>query len=203
MRPDGWLQQGKVPLELQTDRLGVLLDQFDISVDIARQRLEGLGDAEYLWQPSANAWTIRPRAEAATPMAFGAGEWVLDFAPETPGPPPVATIAWRLGHLQWGLRARHEWTFGSRSRRPEECAAFSPIAAEGLASLWEAAASWRDGLATLTDAQLDTVGFGQFPYGLDPTLPFIGIVWWVNRELIHHTAEIALLRDLWENGLGR
>jgi hypothetical protein len=28
-------------------------------------------------------------------------------------------------------------------------------------------------------------------------LPFIAIVWWTNRELIHHLAEIALLRDLW------
>lgn len=190
-------------MELRTDRLGVLLDQFDTSLDMARQRLDALGDAEYLWQPSANSWTIRRRAEATTPMAFGAGEWVLDFALETPQPPPVTTIAWRMGHLQFNLRARHEWTFGGRSLRPEECLTLSPVAADGLASLWEAAASWRDALATLTEAQLDTVGFGQFPYGLDPTLPFIGIVWWVNRELIHHTAEIAVLRDLWENGIGR
>jgi hypothetical protein len=28
-------------------------------------------------------------------------------------------------------------------------------------------------------------------------LPFIAIVWWTNREFIHHSAEIALLRDLW------
>jgi hypothetical protein len=52
-------------------------------------------------------------------------------------------------------------------------------------------------VGTLTDEQLDTVGFGQYPAGLDPTLPIIAIVWWVNREFIHHTAEIALLRDLY------
>jgi hypothetical protein len=41
-------------------------------------------------------------------------------------------------------------------------------------------------------------GYGQFPFGLDPQLPFIGIVWWTNRELIHHLAEVALLRDLYQ-----
>ena len=49
----------------------------------------------------------------------------------------------------------------------------------------------------MTGEQLDKPGFGQYPYGLDPELPFIGIVWWTNRELIHHLAECALLRDLW------
>jgi hypothetical protein len=55
-------------------------------------------------------------------------------------------------------------------------------------------------LEGLTDEQLDQPGFGQYPWGLDPELPFIGIVWWTNRELIHHLAECALLRDLWRAG---
>jgi hypothetical protein len=50
----------------------------------------------------------------------------------------------------------------------------------------------------LTDEQLDVPGYGQYPYGLDPGLPFIAIVWWVNREFIHYAAEAALLRDLWQ-----
>ena len=40
-------------------------------------------------------------------------------------------------------------------------------------------------------------GYGAYPYGLDPQLPFIGVVRWTNRELIHHLAEVALLRDLY------
>jgi len=51
--------------------------------------------------------------------------------------------------------------------------------------------------AGLTDEQLDMIGYGQFPYGLDPQLPFIAIVWWTNQELIHHGGEIGVLRDLW------
>ena len=31
----------------------------------------------------------------------------------------------------------------------------------------------------------------------DPEDPFIEAVWWVNQELLHHGAEVALLRDLY------
>jgi len=37
----------------------------------------------------------------------------------------------------------------------------------------------------------------SYPDGSDPEEPFIEIVWWVNQELLHHGAEIALLPDLY------
>lgn len=41
----------------------------------ARPRLEGLTDDEYLWEPAADTWSIRPRAEAvARPVGRGDGE---------------------------------------------------------------------------------------------------------------------------------
>jgi hypothetical protein len=49
----------------------------------------------------------------------------------------------------------------------------------------------------MTDEQLDVPGFGTYPYGLDPQIPFIGIVRWVNREFIHHLAEVAVMRDFY------
>ncbi|MFD7445018.1 hypothetical protein ACFV9O_27675, partial [Streptomyces sp. NPDC059909] len=49
-----------------------------------------------------------------------------------------------------------------------------------------------------TDEQLDTVGFSQYPYGSDPDDPFITVLSGANLEFIHHMAEIALLRDLWQ-----
>ena len=52
-------------------------------------------------------------------------------------------------------------------------------------------------VGAMTDHHLDMIGFGQYPGGLDPQLPFIAIVWWTNREFIHHMGEIGLLRDLW------
>jgi hypothetical protein len=30
---------------------------------------------------------------------------------------------------------------------------------------------------------------------MDPDRPFVDIVWWMNRELIHHGGDIAMVRD--------
>ena len=57
--------------------------------------------------------------------------------------------------------------------------------------------AWRKALLTIDDAALDTVGYCTYPHGSDPEDPFIDIVWWVNQEVLHHGAEIALLRDLY------
>ncbi|MFE0551352.1 DinB family protein [Streptomyces pilosus] len=67
------------------DRLGLLLEQFDQAREMARVRLAGLGDEEYLWEPVPGCWSVRRRDEATTPRAFGPGEWVLDLgAPDIP-----------------------------------------------------------------------------------------------------------------------
>ncbi|MEU2408614.1 DinB family protein, partial [Streptomyces rubiginosohelvolus] len=44
---------------------------------------------------------------------------------------------------------------------------------------------------------LDTVGYSTYPNGSDAEDLFVDIVWWVNQEVLHHGAEIALLRDLY------
>ncbi|MFF7928836.1 DinB family protein [Streptomyces mirabilis] len=64
---------------VRTDRLGLLLSQFDQAKEMAQVRLTGLDDEEYLWEPTPDCWSIRRRGEAATPRAFGPGEWVLDL----------------------------------------------------------------------------------------------------------------------------
>ena len=181
---------------MRTDRVGLLLDQLETSLDLSRDRLAGLTDDEYFWEPVPGCWSIRRREESSTPRAFGAGDWLIDLGGR-PDPEPVTTIAWRLGHLVSMFRDRWEWTFGSRSIAPEVNTEFTPSADEALDQLWTSARRWADGVAGLTDEQLDTVGFGQFPYGLDPQLPIVSIVWWMNREFIHHAAEVALLRDLY------
>jgi hypothetical protein len=60
-----------------------------------------------------------------------------------------------------------------------------------------AAQAWRGALVSCDDAALDTVGLSSYPYGSDPEDVFIDIVWWVNQEILHHGAEIALLRGLY------
>ncbi|TLQ42217.1 DinB family protein [Streptomyces marianii] len=225
----------------RTDRLGLLLAQFDQAREMARVRLTGLGDDEYLWEPVPGSWSIRRRGEAMTPRAYGPGEWVLDKgAPDIPaseyaevarqaaggmtiariaedwsvgierveevlahtGTPepdatPITTIAWRLGHLHSCFAGQWEWTFGERRRMPEQLVAFTPSAGLALERFWALIDRWRDSVAALTDEQLDTVGFSQYPYGSDPDEPFVSVMAGGNLELIHHMAEIALLRDPW------
>ena len=225
----------------RTDRLGLLLDQFDKAREMAQVRLAGLGDEEYLWEPVPGSWSIRRRGEAATPRAFGPGEWVLDLGdPDIPaneyaevarqaaggmtvekiaddwsvsverveqilahtGTPepdetPITTIAWRLGHLHFHFAGGWEWTFGERRREPKQLVDFTPSAAVALDRFWAVIDRWRDSVAAVTDEQLDTVGFSQYPYGSDPDDPYIAVLSGANLEFIHHMAEIALLRDLW------
>lgn len=191
-------------MEIRTDRVGVLVDQLRQSAELSFARTAGLSDDEYLWEPVPGMWSLRPAGAATTSGAYGLGEWVLDHErldPFAPGPP--STIAWRLNHLLSGFAGRWEWTFGGRSVDPREVVEFSPNASETLSALDSQVERWAASVEAMTDEQLDVPGYGQYPMGLDPQLPFIGIVWWVNREFIHHMAEVALLRDLHAAGLSR
>ncbi|MGW5677404.1 DinB family protein [Streptomyces sp. NPDC003860] len=227
--------------QVRMDRLGLLLEQFDWAREMAEVRLAGLSDEEYLWEPAPDCWSIRRRAEATTPRAFGPGEWLLDQgAPDIPaseyaevarqvaggmtvakiaedwsvtverveqvlahvGPPPpddapVTTIAWRLGHLHYCFAGEWEWTFGERRQDPKLMVDFSPSADAAVERFWATIDRWREGVATVTEEQLDTVGFSQYPYGSAPDDPYAFVLTGSNLEFIHHMAEIALLRDLW------
>jgi len=186
-------------MEIRTDRVGVLVDQLIDSKNLSADRLAGLTAAEYLWEPYSGMWSVRRRAEAATPDAFGPGDWVLDLdrsiSPFDAG--PLSTIAWRIGHLLSGFAGRWEWTFGGRTIDPKLLIEFSPDPGAAMNSLWEWVDRWAASVESMTDDQLDVPGFGAYPYGIDPEIPFIGIVRWTNRELIHHLAEVALMRDLY------
>jgi hypothetical protein len=183
-------------------RLSLLVDQYDTSYEFFRNRLAGLTDQEYFWEPVPGCWSVRPRAEATTSRARGKGAWVRDLESPEPTPAPITTIAWRLCHIVASQMQRHDWTFGTKSLREADIE-FPGTAAEALAFLDRSHKAWRAGLGRLTDLQLDTVGLSSYPGGWDPKLPFGDILWWTNRELIHHGAEIALLRDLWQHWWGR
>ena len=186
-------------MEIRTDRVGVLIDQLVDSKNLSADRLGGLTTDEYLWEPYDGMWSLRRRGEAVTPNAFGPGEWVLDLdtsiSPFDAG--PLTTIAWRIAHLVSGFAGRWEWTFGARSTDPKLLVDFTPDPDVALSSLWDWVDRWAASVESMTDEQLDVPGYGAYPYGLDPQIPFIGIVRWTNRELIHHLAEVALLRDVY------
>jgi hypothetical protein len=161
----------------------------------ARPRLDGLTDEEYRWEPVAGAWNLRPRGEATTSMAAGGGDWVADFEVPEPSPAPVTTIAWRIAHLLVGV-------FGERNAShfggpPTDYASrvWPPTAAEALAELDAEEARWRAGVVALgTDGLADAVGPAEGPWA---EAPYATLVLHIHREVIHHLAEIALLRDLY------
>jgi hypothetical protein len=161
----------------------------------ARHRLDGLTDDEYLWEPVPDAWSIRPRAEARSPMAAGGGDLVADFEFPEPVPAPVTTIAWRLGHVIVGI-------FGERNAShfggpPMDYFTFewAADAKSALAQLDDGYARWVDGVRTLDDKGLaKPVGEAEGDFA---ALPYSALVLHINREVIHHLAEVALLRDLY------
>lgn len=66
---------------------------------------------------------------------------------------------------------------------------------EGVAFCERGYRAWRDGLASLDDEALwHPLGPRAGPYADDP---YIGLALHVQDELIHHGAEVALLRDLY------
>lgn len=177
-------------------RLAPLLAQFDFALDRLVTRLDGMGDAEYRWEPVPGCWNVRPRGQAQGNRAYGAGEWMLDRAIPDPTPPPFTTIAWRLSHFASGTALRADYTIGTKALTWDEYPILG-TADDARAALVAAGAAWREGMTSADDAGLDQVGRSSFPWGLDPKLPYLDICWWVNQELLHHGGEIALLRDLY------
>ncbi|MGI9051288.1 MAG: DinB family protein [Ilumatobacteraceae bacterium] len=194
-------------------RLAPLLAQYEFAAQRLLSRLRGptldsgdgaevqvpvLTDTEYRWEPVAGAWSVRQQADGPVPGAtalIGAGEWARDGGRPHPYPPPITTIAWRMHHLTEMLRGRADWTVGDHSFT-EEAMLVSGTAAAGLTELEAALGAWRAALLAADDEALDTIGHSTYPDGSDAEEPFLEIVWWVNQEVLHHGAEIALLRDL-------
>jgi hypothetical protein len=177
-------------------RLAPILAQFKFEQDRLLTRLVGLTDEEYLWEPVSGCWSIRPRAEVRTNRPLGGGDWLLERSSPEPDPPPFTTLAWRLCHLAGTTALRADYTIGTKAMTWESYDIPQTTEA-AIAALTDALQAWHEALTSASDADLDQVGRSSFPWGLDPTLPFLDISWWVNQELLHHGGEIALLRDLY------
>jgi hypothetical protein len=164
-----------------------------------RPRYDGLTDAEYFWEPVANTWNIRPRGHGRAAIAAGGGDFIIDYAYPEPTPAPVTTIAWRLAHLivsVFGTRVADH--FGGP---PVDDLAFNyaGTAAQALRQLDDVYAAWLAGVKSLGEAGLARpCGPAEGPLA---EYPMATLVLHINREALHHGAEIALLRDLYANRL--
>lgn len=173
-----------------------LLDQFDFHWrEQVRPRLQGLTDDEYFWEPAADTWSLRPRGASSAPIQAGRGAYTLDYAWPEPSPPPLTTISWRLGHVIVAVLAMRSAGHFGREATDYETFEYAATATLALAQLDEEVARWRAGVTSLGEEGLARpCGPSEGPWAEHPLAE---LVLHINRELIHHLAEIALLRDLY------
>lgn len=152
-------------------------------------RLAGLGNDEYFWAPVPGCWSLRRGHD---------GRWILDGeggGGPAPDPPPITTIAWRIGHVGGlalgGFAARR---FGAGALGVGDIQ-FPGRAADAITFLEDNYARWRDGIAKMTDAEWwSTLGPAWGPYAEASSAD---LALHVLDEVVHHGAEIGLLRDLY------
>jgi hypothetical protein len=162
-----------------------------------RPGLDGLTDDEYLWEPAPGCWSLRPRADARTPMAAGGGDVVADFAFPEPDPAPVTTIAWRMGHLIVGVFGERNASHFDGPEVTYQTYRWTLRADEALAALDAAVAHWLDGVSGLDAEGLErAIGPAEGPWAEHT---YAELVLHIHREAIHHGAEVLLLRDLYRN----
>jgi hypothetical protein len=160
-----------------------------------RDRLDGLTDDEYFWEPVPDGWNVRPRGAGTAPMRAGSGAMTIDFAMPEPDPRPFTTIAWRLGHVIVGVLAMRSASHFGRAPTDYDAFAYASTAAEALAQLDTEYATWMAGVESLGEAGLARpCGEAEGAYA---DLPLAALVLHINREMLHHLAEVCLLRDLY------
>ena len=152
-----------------------------------RPRFAGMSDAEFLWEPVPGAWSVRQVESAG-------------FAPDwrwpVPQPAPVTTIGWRLCHIWMVFAQRADFHFGKRELTLDRLR-WPGTAETALDAIDQAFVAWHAGVEALSEEEAERRSEGP-PGTLDSQFPLWAVVLHVNREVIHHGAEVALLRDLYE-----
>ena len=155
-------------------------------------RLEGLSDAEYFWEPVPGCWSVRQGT---------GGRWAMDGG-TAPEPAPVTTIAWRIGHISMALAGFADSLFGAGTLRPQDVE-IAPSAADVAGFLQASYRPWRKGIAAIGEpGWWQPIGPSFGPYAEDSATD---LALHVFDELVHHAAEVSLLRDLYlrKDQLGR
>jgi hypothetical protein len=173
------------------DIAGSLVTTFDYVWERLAGRLDGLTDEEYFWEPVAGCWSLRQDEQ---------GRWRLDGGRgggPAPDPVPVTTIAWRLGHLGgMAVGGFADQVFGEGKLTTERID-FPPGAAAVPGFLDKHYQAWRAGMTGLSpDEWAAPLGPAWGLYAEDSK---VDLALHVLDEVIHHSAEVGLLRDLYAN----
>jgi hypothetical protein len=158
-----------------------VLFQFDLAWALADLHLSALIEDDFLWEPAALCWTVRPDA---------AGVWRPDWADAEPDPIPVPTIGWLTWHIDWWWSTTIDHLTGAspRDRMDITWPGSGPAAVARLHGL---TAQWRQLLAGA-----DLTGPSSFPWGADTGRTVAHTALWVNVELTKNISEIGQLRLL-------
>jgi hypothetical protein len=153
----------------------------DEAYDMLRGRLEGLTDAEFLWEPFPDSWTVRPSP---------GGRWEADYAWPDPEPAPFTTIAWRINHIASCKIMYHEYAFGPRVLTfPDLDVPRTP--SEGTDMLERGQAMLVEDLAGLDDPDLEAPRLTNW----GEEWPAWRIFWTMIHHDLWHGGEIGALRD--------
>jgi DinB superfamily len=160
-----------------------LADQLDWHWQHAlRPRLAGLSDDEYFWEPVSDCWTVHR-------------DGAIDFEYPEPEPAPFTTIAWRLAHVIVGVLAMRTHSHFGGPPADYQSWPYATDADTALRQLDEAYRGWHDGVLTLSEGDLaNPVGPAEGPWA---DRPMTDLILHINREVIHHGAEIGCIRDLY------
>ncbi|MEU8632765.1 DinB family protein [Amycolatopsis sp. NPDC048633] len=151
-----------------------------------RRRMDGLTDAEYLWEPVPGCRTVRPMPD---------GEWRSDGPAEPGDDRQFTTLAWRLCHIADLLTEDRNAPWLGQEPLPDSKNGDPGRAAEMLSRLDEAYETWHVVLARTTEETLqERIGPIGGMFAESTRRAF---VLHILDELIHHGAEAALLRDLY------
>jgi hypothetical protein len=171
------------------DARAMLTTAFDYVWQRLDERLEGLTDAEFFWEPVPDCWSVREAED---------GNWYLDHGDPDAEPPsqrPFTTIAWRLCHLAITGVAGYTDVLFEGLPPAEQPQPMPGSAADALAALSSHYARWQRGLRAM-----DRLGWWRRlgdsfgPYAESTRLDLAVHVF---DEFVHHGAEMALLRDLY------
>jgi hypothetical protein len=160
-----------------------------------RPRMHGLTDDEYFWQPVPGCWTLSRRGESSAPVSLGTGEFTMDYARPPRDRDPVTTIAWRLAHLVdvFGPPAAPHFDVPATDLPAFD---YSGTAEGALRQLDAGHDAW------VRDVRgLGAAGLARPQGAMSPPeyadAPMARLVLYTHMEVIHHGAEICLLRDLY------
>lgn len=169
------------PTRPTTEISDVILDSTDRMFAQLVERLDGLTADEYLWEPVDATWSVRPGDDGVATVD-GAGRRDVE-------PAPVTTIAWRLWHI--AIDCLDDYTRRFAGDTTEASAVWTIDPDEAVATLVEKWVAYRSVIAGRDWwAELgDTWEHWSRHSTADMAMH-------ASNELVHHAAEIALLRDL-------